>query len=102
MKQTTFTDDSVSFYLKQNYYTLFLNAEDPKHITFKNKTYHFKPNGINNGINELAIYLSANDKMIYPSLYILNSKLNTIGTFRGYQSPRQLRTILREALLKDD
>lgn len=102
MKQTSFTDDSVSFYLKQYYYTVFLDAEDHNSITFKNKTYYFKPNGINNGIHELAIYLSANDKIIYPSLYILNSKLNTIESFHGYQSPRQLRTILRKVLLKND
>lgn len=96
MKQTTLSDDSVSLYLNQQYYTLFLDAENKKQIAFNHKTYSFKPTGLNSGIHELAVALAGKEKVIYPTVYILNNRLDRIAAFQGYLTARELRKHLRE------
>ena len=74
MNKKTFSDKRLIRTLNNNFYFVKLNAESKKDITFLNKTFTYKPSGINTGLHELADELaSVKNKVSYPTI----TKLNT-------------------------
>jgi thioredoxin-related protein len=61
--------------LNQKYYTVFLNAESKKEISFNGKVFKYKATGITTGIHQLAEELGRiDDENSYPALCFLNNK----------------------------
>lgn len=94
MDDKTFTDESLSSYIKDNYHMIKLNAEEKSQINFNGKTYNFVAGG-RNGYHELASQL-LNGQLSYPSFVVLNSNLDAVKTIKGFKNPEAFKTILQD------
>ena len=72
MDASTFSEDRVSKYLRENFYPVKLDAEQTADIEFNDHTFKFIAQG-RKGYHELAAAL-LNGKMSYPSVVFLSSK----------------------------
>lgn len=96
MKETAFTDSTVIDYLNENFYFVRFNAESEKDITFAGNTFHFKPNGNENGVHELAIQLGTIDgKLSYPALSALNEQYELVFQYGGVLYKEELIAVLK-------
>ena len=93
MDATTFTDETVSNYMKKNFYPVKLDAEQEEDIVFNGTTFKFQPYG-RRGAHELAIQL-LNGRMSYPSIVYLNEKFEIITVSPGYKMPEDIMKELR-------
>ena len=93
MDATTFTDETVSAYMKKNFYPVKLDAEQKEDIVFDGNTFKFQPYG-RRGAHELAIQL-LNGRMSYPSIVYLNEKFEIITVSPGYKMPDDIMKELR-------
>lgn len=102
MKQTTFKNKEVINLLNAKFYVVFLNAEDKEDILFAGRKFSFKPSGINTGVHQLAEELgSINGQVAYPSICVLDAKIEIIYQYDGYLDAPSLIKIAN-ILLKDD
>lgn len=93
MENTIFKNQKITEIINQNFYFIRFNAEEKRDINFLRKTFHYKPNGINTGIHELAETLTEG-KTTYPSLIILNPQNEIIFQFNGYLKSSEFLEIL--------
>lgn len=97
MRETTFKNPNVIEKLSHDFYYQPLNAEEKQSITILGKTFHYKPNGKNTGIHELAEELGSIDgKLSYPTLVILNSTMEIIFQYNGFMGHQQLLDVLNQ------
>lgn len=97
MEQTTFKDDIVITLLNEKFLYIFFNAETKNTIYFNGQEFKYIPNGINSGVNELALALAKIDKKIsYPTLVILNNKYEIIFQYNQFMNSSMLEEILKK------
>lgn len=95
MKQTTFKNKEIIKKLNENFLFVFFDAENNETITFNNQQFSYIPNGINSGVNELAIALATiKNEISYPTLCILNSNYEIIFQYNQFLDKTQLENIL--------
>lgn len=95
MKKSTFKNKKVTRKLNDNFYFVALNAEDKKDITFKGRTFKYKPTGTNTGLHELAAQLtSSNAETAYPTLCFLNDQNEIIYLHKNYINAKELTVLL--------
>ncbi|MBK7407821.1 MAG: DUF255 domain-containing protein [Saprospirales bacterium] len=88
MDATTFQDEMVKDFLRKNFYTVKLDAEQKEDIVFDGNTFKFQPYG-KRGAHELAIQL-LNGRMSYPSIVYLNEAFEIITVSPGYKMPEDI------------
>ncbi len=95
MKQTTFKQKEIINVLNQNFYTIFLNAEEKKNIFFSGKSYRFLPSGFQTGVHELVLSLgTADNPLFYPAIVIINGDDQVIFRQSGFLTAVEFRAIL--------
>lgn len=93
MSKTTFCDTAIAAYINKHFYLIDFNAEESDTIVFKNQKY-YKQLVNNYPLHNLTLALT-NNRLSLPALVFLDEQLNTIETLNFYQSPQQLRPIVR-------
>ena len=92
MQNTMIKNPKVSQLLRNEFYTVFLDAEEKKNILFAGKEFKFR-----NGVNELATELATvNGRVSYPTFCILNAKNEIIYQYDGFLSPQALLYTLKK------
>ncbi len=93
MSKTTFVDTSIANYLNKNFYLVSFDVERDDTVKFKNEKY-FKT--LINGypMHNLGAKLS-NNRFSMPALCILDEQLNNLDVLNYYQSPEQIKPILK-------
>lgn len=95
MKQTTFKQKEIINILNQNFYTIFLNAEESQNIVFSGKSYRFLPSGFKTGVHELVLKLgTADNPLFYPAIVIINGDDQVIFRQSGFLTEVEFRAIL--------
>lgn len=98
MENSTLRDKRVIQMLNNCFYSISLDAEQRQDISFKGKTYVFKPNGANTGTHELAaLLMKAETPAAYPALVLLDEHYRIIYRYNGYLSSVQLLRLLQKA-----
>ena len=98
MDEKTFSDQSLSDYLNENFYLVKLNAEQKDNIVFNGRTYGYKEGG-RRGYNELAVEL-CQGSLSYPSFVVLGEDLKVIDVTRGFKKADQFRDFLEDVKVK--
>ena len=92
MQNTMIKNPKVSQLLRNEFYTVFLNAEEKKNILFAGREFKFR-----NGVNELATELATvNGRVSYPTLCILNAKNEIIYQYDGFLSVQAFENTLKK------
>ncbi|WP_313806171.1 DUF255 domain-containing protein [Flavobacterium sp.] len=98
MENSTFKNSEVISLLNENFYFVELNAEQKTPITFKNKTFKFKPKGQNSGVHELAEELATIDgSLTYPTFSILDKNNTILLQISEYTDAKTMIGLLKEA-----
>ena len=92
MDATTFSDSIIGEQVNKYFYAVKLNAEQKEDILFKEKVYHFVPNG-SRGYNEFAATI-LQGQLSYPTIVYMDENQNVIQAIPGYQQTNQLDPIL--------
>ena len=96
MKNTMLKNKEVSGFLTDNFYLIFLDAEEKREIIYAGRRFKFKPAGVNTGLHELAGLLGTiNGQVAYPSLCFLNEKDEIIYQYEGFLEPGSLAFLLK-------
>ena len=90
--KTTFVDTSVASYIEKNFYLVNFNAESSDTIVFKNEKY-FKQ--VVNGypLHTFALHVTKG-RLMFPTLAILDEKLEVLEALNMYQHPKNLKPVL--------
>lgn len=95
MEQQVFKHPQLVEKMNNDFYVIFLDAEDRREISFSGRVFSFKPTGKNTGIHELAEELAAvNDEITYPAVCFLNKKNQIVFQYQGFLNKAQLMEIL--------
>jgi thioredoxin-related protein len=98
MKQIMLNHKKVSQILGSEYYTVFLDAEGKKDISFAGKNFKHK-----NGVHELARELGTIEGQVsYPTLCVLNSENEILYQHNGYLSPGALSYTFKKIAEKEN
>ncbi len=99
MQQSTFKNKEIIENINNNFYFIQFNAEEKRDINFLNKIYHFQPNGVNNGVHELAKFLgNKKEELIYPTVCFLNNLSQIEFQIQGFVSTKQMMYLLQKFL----
>jgi len=93
MNKTTFTDTLVADYINKNFYLVNFDAESNDTIVFNNEKYYKQLiNGFpfNSFVNKVT-----EGHLTFPTIAILDEKLNTINVLNSYQHPKFLKPVLK-------
>lgn len=74
------------------------DAEQKEEVSFKEKTYHFKPTGKNIGMHELVEHFSQGKRVSFPLWVILDQELQVVDTYTGYLRPEELEKIAEDVV----
>ncbi len=89
MDRETFTVDSISNYLKTNFYCVKLNAERRDTVVFNNHAFTFVEQGGGRGFHTLAASL-VDGNLSYPTLVYLTEKYERVMISPGFKRAPQL------------
>lgn len=92
MDKTTFSDPEIVEIMNKYFIPVKFDAEQKETILFSGREFNFVENG-RRGYNELAPALMKN-KMSYPTVVLLNEKVEMIQPLPGYQTAEDLKPIL--------
>lgn len=96
MQNITLKDKKVIAILNEQFYFVNFDAEEKKPITFNRHTFNYKPNGSNTGIHQLAEQLATKEgKITYPTLCILNGRMEIVFQYANLISVNDLKAILK-------
>lgn len=86
--------------LEKSYYYVVLNSAEQRPIAFNKHVFHYKPNGLQAGIHELAAWLGKGEtgEMSYPSFCIFNEKNELLFRYNGFLRKGDLTAVLRKFL----
>lgn len=91
------TNPKIYDKLNNDFYFVMLDAEDKRDIRFNNRVYHYKPNGLSNGFNELAVDLTKDrGGLVFPNLIFLDNRNNVFYNYPGYLGPKDFLTLLND------
>lgn len=93
MDAATFNHPDITKHLKENFYTIKLDAEMTDVIVFNGDTMALVQGYGRRGTHELALRLM-NGRASYPTIVYLDEKLNMLQPDPGYKTPEQLEPIL--------
>ena len=93
MSVTSFVDTSVANYINKHFYLVDFDATTEDTLVFKNEK-HYKVLVNNFPIHSLALKLT-NNRFSLPALSILDETLTPIDVLNFYQSPENLKPILK-------
>lgn len=93
---TTFRDKGVADRLNTRFYAVALNAESQEPVRLAGHTFRFKPTGPSNGVHELALALARDEygQVPYPTIVLLDDKLQVQGRWPGLIKAKQLTAAL--------
>ena len=92
MKNTMTKDKNVAALLNEKFYTVFLDAEDKREITFVGRNFKHRA-----GLHDLARELGTiKGQISYPTVTVLNLKNEIIYQHDGFLSPRAMFSILEK------
>jgi thioredoxin-related protein len=91
MDKKTYANKNVADYLKHKFYSVKLDAETKKQITWNGKRYNFNPNY---RTNDIALYLT-NGQLSYPTTVIIPSDNGAPQAIPGYLEPKDFELILK-------
>ena len=95
MEQTTFREQTIIQMLNQQYYFVSFDGESRQAITFRGKTFGYRPSGRNTGTHELATAIGTVDgQLAYPTLTILNTEFEIIFQYPAFLTAKELQTVL--------
>ena len=95
MEKSIFSDSKVKEELESDFYFVRLNGEGKEDIRFRNVNFHFLSNGSNEGVHELAKALgTVNGTLSYPTITVLNEKLEIVYTKDGFMTKREFLKLL--------
>jgi thioredoxin-related protein len=94
MDRETFTVDSISNYLKTNFYCVKLNAERRDTVYFNNNAFTFVEQGGGRGFHTLAASL-VDGNLSYPTLVYLTEKYERVMISPGFKRAPQLMPELK-------
>jgi len=92
MDASTFKNADVVSYMKENYYSIKLDAERKEDLIFRGDTFKFVQNG-RRGYNQFAVAL-LDSKMSFPSFVALNEKVQIITVLPGFMEAPVILPIL--------
>lgn len=101
MENVTFQDEWIATTLNEHCYFVNQNAEQPEAITYRGKTFKFRPTGNNTGVHELAETLVLTGKLAklsFPTTVILGPGDERIFLHKGYLGRREMRAVLESLL----
>ena len=91
MDKNTFTDAMIIKQVSKNFHAVKFNAEGPDPIKFQGKEYsnpNYKPNVRGrNGRHQLSSFFQVPG---YPTLVVMDEKMQILGQIVGYKQPQQL------------
>ncbi|MEM6892277.1 MAG: DUF255 domain-containing protein [Bacteroidota bacterium] len=93
MDKDTFQNETVASYMKEHFYMVKMDAEGKEPIDFQGKTFKYVPSG-RRGYHELAAAL-LQGKMSYPTVVLLDEKLNMLSPVPGYQKAKPFLKIAK-------
>ena len=93
MDATTFNHPIIAAYLNEHFYFVKFNAEQKEPITFKGKEYVWEPGG-RSGIHQIGNYAAQGKLNSFPTISILDEKLNSVHVQAGYLTPQQIEPLL--------
>lgn len=98
MDKNTFSNKGIVNMVEKNFYPVKFNAEGGDQIKFKGKVHtnpNFDPAKANkrNSKHQLANFFNVRG---YPTLVVLNEKMEIIDKIVGYKTPEQLRDALQK------
>lgn len=92
MKNTMTKDKNVAALLNEKFYTVFLDAEDKREITFAGRSFKHRA-----GLHDLARELGTiKGQISYPTVTVLNVQNEIIYQHDGFLSPRAMFSILEK------
>ena len=91
MDKKTYANKNVADYLQHKFYTVKLDAETKKQITWNGKRYSFNPNY---RTNDIALYLT-NGQLSYPTTVIIPPDNGAPQAIPGYLEPKDFELILK-------
>lgn len=92
MNKTTFSDTLVANYINKNFYLVNFNAESNDTILFNGEKF-YKQLVSGYPLNTFAFKVT-NGRFSFPSIAILDEKLNTIDVLNSYYHPKHLKPVL--------
>jgi thioredoxin-related protein len=92
MRKTTFLDSGLAKYIDKNFYLVNFDAESSDTVLFNNEK-HFKQ--VINGypLNTFAFKIT-NNRLVFPSIAILDEKMTLVEVLNTYQHPKNLKPVL--------
>jgi thioredoxin-related protein len=95
MDASTFQDQEVVKNIQKNFYAVKFNAEQANEVTYQGKVYTLKTaNG--RATHELAAELgSANGRLGYPTIVVLDNKGLKLGTHPGFSDAENMNKLLQ-------
>ncbi|HIF14203.1 MAG TPA: DUF255 domain-containing protein [Bacteroidetes bacterium] len=94
MDKNTFQNRIIAKYINKNYHAVKLNAEYKEPIQFKDKEFKFIARG-RSGIHEIAEHVAGKQIIGYPTISILDEKLNVLTSAAAYFTPQSIEPILK-------
>lgn len=92
MNATTFVDTTIASYINKNYYLVNFPVTSTDTIIFKGEKYYNML--VNNfPLHSLSLKITGN-RLVFPSLCLLDEQLTTIDVLNFYQSPEHIKPIL--------
>jgi len=99
LDRNTFSNPQLAEFINENYYPVKFNAQDENDIVFAGKIYSnpnydpVKGQRRRNASNQLATAMGVS---AFPTMVILNEKLEIIHSIRGYKEPQQIQPFLEQ------
>jgi thioredoxin-related protein len=91
MDKKTYANKNVAEYLQSKFYTIKLDAETKKELTWNGKRYNFNANY---RTNDIALYLT-NGQLSYPTTVIIPAANGAPQAIPGYLEPKDFELILK-------
>jgi thioredoxin-related protein len=89
------TNSNLYEVLNKDFYLILLDAEDRNNIEFNGQIYRYKPNGLNNGFNELAVeFTKGRGGLVFPNLIFLDDKYKVVYHYASYLKPKDFISLL--------
>ena len=104
MDKYTFQNRVIAKYINKNYHAVKLNAEYKEPITFQEREFKFIAMG-RSGIHEIAEHVAGKKIIGYPTISILDEKLNVLTSAAAYFTPQSIEPVLKffgDNAYKDD
>lgn len=91
MDKKTFANKELARYVNKHYYAVKFNAESKQAVTFRGKTYEFKPEY---KANMFAAEFM-NGQMSYPTVVIAGENISFLNPLPGYQRLDMMESVLK-------